>query len=314
VQHVPVYKALRLIVFMALDDMMGLLRIAPSLLPQLPLLTFLLFVSFVISFSWFLGFIAMRGVRDRWAFNYWIKLGIRLGLGFLCFIIGLSFSVYIPSIPSPSFFMIIGGYIGMFFGGFAASLILLVALRLVSYKIFNIKGMKNYIKHLEERLKRAQEIKVEEAKKSKARRVLNPVRIIGLIALAVILIHTALNFPGFPNPYVDTLAILGLEPQDIDNIAQQIGADMDMPPGCENIMILIYDNNDDMMNNRLPTSTDEYARSLVEAEDHTVIIMYDITHENDDYVLAMTTDSFMCHVKQGQLCGCLNVSSIMTMT
>ena len=75
---------------MALEDMMGLLTIAPIILKELPLIMFLLYISFIVSFSLFLGFIAMRGIRERWYMNYWMKFGLRIGTGLLCFVIGLS--------------------------------------------------------------------------------------------------------------------------------------------------------------------------------------------------------------------------------
>jgi hypothetical protein len=299
---------------MAMEDMMGILTIAPAILGELPLIMFLLYVSFVVSFSLFLGFIAMRGIRERWYMNYWMKLGLRFGTGLLCFLIGLSIAELIPQLTTNPLIVTFQTYAGIFLGGLAASLLIMIGLWFATHHVFNIGAMKAYIKRLEERLKHAEEIHKEEAKKPKIQRILNPVRVCGIIIIAALIVLTVIYFPGFPDPYQDALAAIGIEREDLDNLIEQMGGNMDMPEGCENILILIQANSDDLMNNRLPQTTDANAQRLVSGEGHTVLAMYEITHNGDYYILAVTSDTYMCHIREGELCGCLDVSSFVTTT
>jgi len=299
---------------MALEDMMGLLTIAPAFLRELPLITFIMYIAFVVSFSFFLGFIAMKGIRERWYMSMWVKLGLRFGVGLLSFLIGLSISGFVPQISSNPLIVMFQSYAGIFLGGFIASILVMIGLWLASYHIFNIEAMKDYIKHLEVKLKRSEETQREEAKKTKVEKILNPVRIGGIAIVAALVAFTILYFPGLPDPYNDVLSAIGIEQKDVDLLIETVGGNQDMPQGCENFLVLMQAHQDDIMNNRLPKSNDQDAKRLVEAEGYTVFTMYDVVHKGDDYIIAVADDYVMCHLRGGELCGCMDMSPFITTT
>jgi hypothetical protein len=298
---------------MAMENLMGIMSIAPLILRDLPLIMGLVQVIGFVFLSMFYGSIAIRGYKGY--LNGWVRIAVRLGIGFFCLVLGIAISGLLPmASANPFFVMILGDMVYPLIGGMISSFIVMAAVYLTAHNIFDIERMRLYMKRLEEKLGKAEQIKRIEEKKTPLQKLKDPYRISGIVLLAVIVIFILATFRGFPDMNKSVLSAIGLEQSDIDMLLKKIGADQDMPPGCDNVLIILQQYSDDIANNRLPQTTDAAASNLVTSQGHTPMAMYEVTYNGADYILAMTSDTYMCHIREGVLCGCLDVSSFMTVS
>jgi hypothetical protein len=298
---------------MALEDMMGIMSIAPAILRDFPaIMGVMQWISYIF-LALFFGSIAIKGYRGY--MNTWVRLGVRFGIGFFCLVMGFTIASFIPVETTNAFLLMIQrDLINTLVGGLISSFTVMGTIFLATHNIFDIQGMTAHVKRMEEKLRKAEQISREESKKDIQQKIMDPYRFAGIVVFIILLIFTIAAFPGFPDAGENLLSTLGLEQEDLDTLLQQIGGDQALPQGCESLLAILQANGDDLINNRLPTSNDQTARSLATAEGHTPVAMYRANYNGDEYILVVSSDSYMCHVKDSQLCGCLDVSSFITMT
>ena len=297
---------------MALEDLGGLVAIAPALLRDMPIILGIMQIIGYVFVSLFFGSIALKGYRGY--ASPWVRLGARLGIGFFCLVMGLTIANFIPvESTNPLIVMIQRDTINFMIGGLVSSFLMLGGVYLATHNIFDIDAMRLHVKKLEERLRKAELVKREEDKKKPLEKIGEPYRIAGIVVIILLVAFTLLNFRGFPDVNDNILSALGLEQEDIDTILGQIDEGQ-LPEGCDSLFTILQQHSEEILNNQLPTTDDLNARNLVTEEGHPVMVMYDLVHEGRDYILVVTRDSNMCHVRDGRLCGCMDVSSFITIS
>ena len=298
---------------MAFENMLDIISIAPLILRDLPLIMGAVQIIGYFFLSLFFGSIAIRGYRGY--FNAWVRFGIRLGLGFFCLVMGFAIASFIPRISeNPLILMIQEDLLNVLIGGGIASIIVMGAVYLAAYNIFDLERLKKHIRKLEERMRKAEKVKRDDIGKPLVKRIAETHRITGIVILVVLVIFTLMFFRGFPDLNESMLSALGMNQEDLDRLMEQIGADKPMPPGCDNLIIILQQHSDDIVNNRLPISTDSAIKEMVENEGYNVLAMYELVHNGDNYILAVTIGKYMCHIREGVLCSCMDVSPFMTIS
>lgn len=293
---------------MAFENMMGIVSIAPMLLRDMPLIMDLMQAVGYVFLSLFFGSIAIKGYRGY--INTWVKFGARLGVGFFSLVIGLSIANFIPLISDNVFIVLLQrDLFNVMIGGFIASFLMLGAIYLVTHNIFDLERMKLYLNKFEDKVKKAEQIKRDEGKNTFAQKVMDPYRLAGIVFVVVLMVFTLFTFRGFPNTNENMLSALGLNQSDIDELLKSLGGEENLPPGCVSLFTLLQEHGDDVIGSGLTQTTDTNARDLVSAQGHEPITMYELVYNGDNYILAVTSDSHMCHIREGILCGCMDVSS-----
>jgi len=277
---------------MAVEDLLPVLQIAPDLLRSLPEIVQVVQIITYFFFVLFLGSIAMKGYRGY--ANLIIATGARIGLGFAALLAGVTLSGVIP-------FLNEGLYktfqINMIVFGVISSVILLVFVRMITFNIFDIQGMKNKIKYLQEKLSKVQNINGKK---------LHPISIAGIALLAGFIAFSFIFFQGFPNIIKD----MGLNPEDLNSMADEIedlvAATNNLPPGCVSLITLARELGADGL-----TTTphqDAQVQALMESGSGSVVQdLYLVRYGNKDIFVGVTMKDQICSVTQGQFCECLNI-------
>ncbi|MBU0530594.1 MAG: hypothetical protein KKC05_02875, partial [Nanoarchaeota archaeon] len=209
---------------MAIQDILPILDIMPDLLRNLPVLVQILQAIGYVVFILFLGSISIRGYRGY--ANWFFRFGVRVGLGFVALIGGIALSNVVPFLNEGVYRMF---QLNVLIFGVISSIILLVAVYMIAFNIINVEGMRKQIENLQKRLEKARDVK---AKK------LAPISIVGIVILIGFVLFSALFFGGFP----DMLSDVGLNPDDLSNLADEIegltGQVEDVPQGCVSMVVL----------------------------------------------------------------------------
>jgi hypothetical protein len=293
---------------MALPDISGLVGIVPTMLKDLPQILLGAQIVFYIVLILAFGSIIAKGYRGYMHFA--LRLLLRLGLGFVALVCGLALSGLIPMFTNDIFYsMVQSMFVNPTLGIIISTAVLTVSLYLMSHNIFNVPGMKKQIDKLQEKLKRAEEVAAKSGKK-----MLEPVRIAGIVILAVFLVFSFLNFQGFPSLGEDVFSFLGISPEDIEELssyAQGFSAGGEIPEGCVPVLTLMENNYDDFINDRLAESEDPGIKSMIEiGSGLTVTKVYMVTHEQMGFFVAIAGSS-ICSATQSRFCECLDMGSIL---
>jgi hypothetical protein len=147
-----------------------------------------------------------------------MRLVGKLVFGFLAVVSGVGISWMIPVFSEFYIYSVLQSlFINVMIGGIIATAMFFLALKLISYHVFNIQGIESEIDRLH-RLKN-KELEIERKERSgKRHSIRNPVRIAGLGALAGFLIIGLVGFTGFPNPMEE----LGFSQDDLEDMADQM--------------------------------------------------------------------------------------------
>lgn len=296
-------------------DLQGLIQSAPQIFRDLPfilnLVQLVFYASLVLAFG---GFI-MKAYKGFLSGPMRV-LG-RLIFGFLALISGIGISWIIPPFSNMFIYNIVQTlFINIILGAAIASLIIFVTLRMISFHIFNIPGIEQGIKHLGEMKVKAGEAERDEQAKNRTG-IRHPVRIAGLVGLAVFLVIGLLGFQGFPN----VLAEFGLTQQDLDMMAEQVEfvnseygdrigdilGDTGKLQECTGAANLLQDQE---KLSSMQTYTNPTVKQLVEDyTGETVIEMFSIQAEPGFYVFSMTTNKG-CLSTLSVVCLCEDIGNI----
>ena len=205
---------------MALTDITGLLANASQILGIVQIVAY-------VFLSLFFGAIVMMGYRGY--VPWWASYPLRLGLGFVCLVCGIGVSAFIP-VPSPLDMF----QLDVMIGGIISSIVLLVAINVLSYRMpWLLGGFENRVQHYEE--------KVSDLKKGGPLKWVTPMRIVGIVIFLGFLIFALVNFQGFPSFESDILSSL-------------TGADTgSMSAECNAMMSELYSNINMLMGGSLPS-------------------------------------------------------------
>lgn len=272
---------------MAIEQILPFLGIVPDLLRQLPLLVFILQTVGYLFLAMFFGSIAIKGYRGY--ANVFLKYGIRLGLGFIALIGGISFSNLLPFFTD-SFFKTF--QIDLIIYGFISSFIVLLTVYMITFNIFNIEGIRRQIENLQRKLEKTKDIRGKK---------LAPISVVGIIILVVFIAFSLFFFRGFPN----VLDELGLNAEELESMAQQIENlnIANLPAGCISLITLTQEFGPEGLVSA--PHTDAAAQALIEAQSgSTVKQTYLVTYNGKDVIIGVTENGQICTVTNNQFCEC----------
>lgn len=183
----------------------------------------------------FLGSIAVIGCRL--VLPFWKRFLLRIALGFLCLVSGISLAGFMPVFNEGLFRLF---QTSMFAAGILSSVVFAVSLYLISLRIPKSEMIKARIEKLEKKLSKVRK------KKPIKRRFLDIGLIAGVLIIAVFLIFVVINFKGFSSFSQDIYSFFGFSPEDIQNIGGALGGleRSQNIPGCTEIMNIIIQNPD----------------------------------------------------------------------
>jgi len=276
---------------MALEELLPFLDFVPEFLRELPTILFWLQILGYILLIMFFGSISVKGFRGY--ANYFIKLGSRFGLGLLALITGYALSNVLPIFQEGFFSML---QADVFIFGLISAIILYFAVFMITFNIMNAEGIAVQIKKLQEKLKKAAEIKGKK---------IAPISIIGMVVLIALIVISVLFFRGFPSMIEE----IGLTEDDLNTLADEIDAisgQGDLPDECVSLVILARDIGvEDLMSS--PHEDAAAAALMEEYTGSTVLQTYIVTYDGKDIIIGVTVDEHVCSVLNGELCECFSV-------
>jgi len=268
------------------------------------LLLNLIQIAVHLSLAMFFGWIIMMGWRTYSSGA--VKFFLRLGFGFVALICGIGLSVFVRGFlagPLADILSLI--QLDIMVGGLVSAFILVVSIYLISTNIYNVGGLKKEIERLQERLRIAEGLlkKTGRAVNSKA-----PTMIIGVVMLLGLVVFSLMNFHGYPSFADDIGSFLGFSPSDFG------GTSTGAASGCISPISLFMANMEKIQSGDLEPYTDATLESAIETESgHPIEAMLLIEHEGRDYVIAMSSDQYICVATTTDFCSCMDISQYMGM-
>jgi hypothetical protein len=278
---------------MASDFFTTVISSAPQILREayfwINLFQLIFYAGLILTFG---GFIT-RALKDHFE-GPWMVVG-RLIFGFLALVTGLGISWLFPRFSTASVFLILQGlFLDILIGGAVASVILYLALRLVSYHLYNIKQIEERIDELEELEEKARKIEKQEHEQHKEG-IRNPIRVIGLALLAAFIVIGLLGFRGFPSP----MEQMGLSQEDLDRMASsleqlseedleslgEMTGDSDKLAECMGAVDLLDPN---VLAGAVPYDNPEAQRMVEDYAGEPVQAIYQITSDDGFYIFSLT--------------------------
>jgi hypothetical protein len=268
------------------------------------LLLNLIQIAVHISLAMFFGWIIMMGWRtySRGA----VKFFLRLGFGFVALICGVGLSGFISSslLSGPLAEILSLVQLDVMVGGLVSAFILMVSIYLISTNLYNVGGLKKEIERLQGRLRIAEGLmkKTGRSVNSKA-----PTMIIGVAILIVLVVFSLMNFQGYPSIADDIGGFLGFSPSDV-------GGTSGTAEGCISPISLFMANMEKIQSGDLDPYADATLESEIESQSgHPIEAMLLIDHEGRDYVIAMSSDQYICVATTTDFCSCMDISQYMGM-
>jgi uncharacterized membrane protein len=296
-------------------DFSGLISFAPELLRSLPQIFQTVQLIAYILFMFFFGSIVIRGFRGYLPWH--VKLLARMGLGFLTLVCAVSLAPFMPFGGTGVFrlmFTILQADIWI--AGVISALVLAVSLFLISSRFYNIKAMEKSMEKLKAKLEKAKAVGKEEEGKTFVQRILQPMRLAGIVIFVGFLVIALISFKGFPDTTGNILSAIGLTPQDIENLTGYIEAispsQESMPEGCVSPLELAQNFQESIIRNDLPVYADPAIRNLIESNSagEKVALIYRIEYKQRTYALAITDRQSICSATGDLFCGCVNLGSL----
>jgi len=290
-------------------DISNLAAVAPQLLSQLPSFLQILQIMTYTFFVLFFGSIIMKGFRGYLPWH--MKLLGRIGFGFVALVCSVALS---PFMPVDSIYKIF--QLDLFLAGILSTIVLTVSLFLISYGIYNRPAMEKAIEKLKAMLEKAKDAERKEGGEKKIRRLLSPVRVVGIAVFCAFVLLSLVYFTGFPDPTENLFSAIGLSKKDIEQLSTYIEAvypnqSQSMPQGCVSPLELAQNFGEDILNNRIPPYTDQGMESLIESNsEETVVTMYRIDYKSRVFTLAVTSRQSLCSATGSEFCGCVNLSGL----
>lgn len=279
---------------MAIEDLLPVLEIVPDLLRNLPTIIFVLQVVAYFFMIMFFGSIAIRGYRGY--ANFFIRIGVRFGLGAVALIGGIALSNVFPIMDG----FLKAFQLDMIVFGLIASIILFFIVYMITFNIINIEGARRKIEQLQKMISKAQSVK--------GSKKLAPISIAGIVILAGFIGFSLFFFGGFPNILQD----FGLDPDNLNDIANEIdalrGGGANLPAGCTSLVAMAGQVGvQELLSNPVD---DPQARTMIEAyTGSTVLQTYSLIYQQQEVLIGLTVDNQVCSIMNNNVCECIVVSS-----
>ncbi|MCK4714151.1 MAG: hypothetical protein KAT35_01130, partial [Candidatus Aenigmarchaeota archaeon] len=234
--------------------------------------------------------------------------------GFLAVVGGVGISWMIPVFSEFYIYKVLQSlFINVIIGGIIATSVFFLALKLISYNIFNIPGIESEIDRLHRLKNKALDIERKE-RSGKRQGIRHPIRIAGLGVLAGFLIIGLVGFTGFPNPMDE----MGFSQDELDNMADQMESinenygdkiaeilgDTERLGECMGAAEILQDQS--VLSDAQPYTDLATKRMVEEYAGEFVTEMYQFRSGEDVYILSLTenqaclsTPTVMCLCQEG---------------
>ena len=296
-------------------DFSGLISFAPELLRSLPQIFQTVQIAAYILFMLFFGSIVIRGFRGYLPWH--MKLLFKMGLGFITLVCAVALAPFMPFGGTGVFrliFIILQA--DVWIAGIISALLLTVSVYLISSRFYNVKGIEKSLEKLKTKLEKAKKVGKEDEGKTLIQKILQPMRVVGILIFVSLIVIALISFRGFPDTTGNILSAIGLTPQDIDNLTNYIEAispsQETMPEGCVSPLELAQNFQESIIRNDLPVYADPKIRNLIESNSagERVALIYRIEYKQRTYALAITEKQSVCSATGDLFCGCINLGSL----
>jgi hypothetical protein len=288
-------------------DLSAVVQSAPQLFRDLPLWINIAQLVFYTGLATTFGGIIMKAYRGH--ISGIPRFGGRLVFGFLAVVSGLGLSWIIPNFSDIYIYKVMQSlFLNVIPGTIVATVVLFFSLKMISYNIFNIRGIEKAIEKLEKERVQARKVESEERREHK-QGIRHPVRIGGIVLFIVFITVSLAGFQGLPNPMEE----MGFTQEELNSIADQL-EDMDSAYGgvfgnmdsetmqeCMNAASVLQDQSaisgaEPYSNRNIETLVEEYTGESMTG-------MYSIQSVEGFYVLSKT-ETKMCLSTTESLCLC----------
>ncbi|MBI4176001.1 MAG: hypothetical protein HY518_02255 [Candidatus Aenigmarchaeota archaeon] len=135
----------------------------------------------------------------------------------------------------------------------------------------------------------------------------DPLKIAGIVILAVLVVFGVFTFRGFPDFGSDVYSLIDITPSQLEGLAGMFSAN-ETVAGCVNTNLLLFQYNDAIVRGTLPPYTNGTLQSAIENQSgFNVIRMYSVTHQSQPFILAVTSGG-VCSSTPETFCGCSTIS------
>jgi hypothetical protein len=259
-------------------------------------LQIVLYIFFIL----FYGSIIIKGFRGYLPWH--MKLLARIGFGFISLICTIALSPILPMSVAGIYKII---QLDFLVASIISAAVLTLSLFLASHKIYNTRGMEKSIEKLKSRLEKAKSIEKEMAGKNLVQKLMQPLRLVGIIALAAFIIFSLANFRGFPDMSENVMSGVYETAMDIQ------GSNQTIPQGCVSPLELAQNFGDSMIKGELPTLVDSGTETLIESNSgESVVQMYRLEYKQKVFAFAVTAKQSLCSATGSEFCGCISLGSV----
>jgi len=272
----------------------------PMIFEQLQVIILLSDIMFYVVGILFFGSIARKGFRGY--LNFTFSFGLRVVTGLISMVGGIALRVYFPQL-SAGIFQIFNADI--LAGALVSSIILLIGLYLISFRLFNLNALEKLKDKIEERIKKAKKMKkIKRGPK-------DPVKIIGIAIIIGLVAFSLINLKELPLASDGFLSFIGMSREEFTGLSEQFENLKDMegplPEGCDSMLLILQSIGSDLT--ALPESSDTSVISLLESgSESSIVDVRETEFSGTTYYIGTTRNNNICHATQELFCGCLDVS------
>jgi len=297
-----------------LENAISLASLANSILPSiLPAVQILVYIFFSLGIF---GWIAISGMTMP--LTRLQNLGLRLGTGFLSLTGGLSFSQYITLSQNPYADAVLEMMqMKLLIAGVATSILIGMAMFLISLNIFSRSAAQNEKERYEKKLK--------ELKPEGTPLLRRPIMIAGLAIVIALLVVIPLGYSGLPDFSSDAdkaFLSFGISRQDIISQLKAVQSQAELldsrlnatalPEECPSLMSVLIANSDKLMSGNLSPYSDQNAKALLErVSGESVNAMFSLAYEGKSVIIGYTDNGKICSVIGNTFCECIDAKDIL---
>ena len=282
-------------------DIPSLMNFGMNLLQWLPQFLFILQILVYLGFISFFGWIVMLGYRTY--SSYFVKFVLKFGFGFVSLVCGIGISDRIYNL------LPFGDGLGtllrfvqadVFAGGVVSSVVISLAVFLITRNIYNTGGLEKAIKTLEHRLEKARETE-------KSKLLKNPGFLLGLAVFFGFIVFSVSGFRGFPNFSERIFQEAGISPQEITGL---FGSVQNQKSECVSPLVLFQFHSKELMNGKAEIYENQNVKEIFEKESgESVKVMYRLDYQEKEYILGIT-ESKMCSSSEKGFCSCFEFGNL----
>jgi len=145
----------------------------------------------------------------------------------------------------------------------------------------------------------------------------DPKKVAGLLVFVAVTAAAVAFFEGFPNPAEQMTSMLGIDMNELGNMAGSLSQNPlinsgSVPEGCVSPLIFAgytsqFQDNQFVLDH---IYSDEGTKKLIESKCGPVRMMLKINHEGKDVIIGFTTDAKFAYLTDGRFCMCIDTSSM----